>query len=259
MDTRTGRSGELFATNDPIIEELLNDPNYDIRSDGTVWTQICTTGKLSVAGVWREAGRNAPKHKGTPAYRIMKYQGKALQVHRVIYRKFVGALEIDLVVNHKNANRLDNRPENLELVTQSENNIWRFREMGRPAVRGNAKLTEEYARLLRADYRLGMTYRQLMEKYKLKSKGTINAILTHQTWPDPLDPFYLEDLEIRHRKIDGKVADKIRAERRMGVSVLGLIHKYGLQNTAIRDILAYRTWKTDQEPITEPAAFSLAK
>lgn len=30
-----GRSGKLTCTNDPYIYDLLKDPNYEVRADGT--------------------------------------------------------------------------------------------------------------------------------------------------------------------------------------------------------------------------------
>lgn len=41
-------------------------------------------------------------------------------VHRLVAAAFYGDNK-DLVVNHKNGNKTDNRPENLEYVTQSDN------------------------------------------------------------------------------------------------------------------------------------------
>ena len=172
----TNRSGQLLATKDVLINDLVEDLNYDIREDGTIWTLITTTGKKSVTGTWREAGHLKPN-----GYRCIKYNGINIQIHRIIYQKFVGLLEIDLMINHKNGQRSDNRPENLELVPQSANNLHRFQVLKRPAVIGNKKISKEIADQIRADRTNGMNYPQLMAKYNL-GKTNISMICNNLIW-----------------------------------------------------------------------------
>lgn len=176
---KTGRSGQLIAANDGYIEEILKDPHYDIRSDGTVWTDICVTGKVSVNGIWREAGKI-----NKDGYKLVHYCYKKLTVHRVVYRKFTGPLHKDLVINHLNGIRHDNRPGNLELVTQSSNQYHAFRVNKRAAVLGNAKLNWHMVRLVRAEYEvLHTSYKQLMTKHPLlTSKGHVSEIITGKIW-----------------------------------------------------------------------------
>jgi hypothetical protein len=49
-----------------------------------------------------------------------------MTVHRIVAETFFG-LNDDLTVNHKNNNKLDNRVENLEYVTASENTSHSFK------------------------------------------------------------------------------------------------------------------------------------
>lgn len=121
------RSGELIATNDVYIEELIKNPDYDIRENGEIWTLITETGKRSASGVWRQTGLN--RRSRYEGYLSLKYKRKTIQVHRVIYRKFKGPLEPDLVINHIDGNPSNNHPSNLEMVTQSWNMVHVFRDM----------------------------------------------------------------------------------------------------------------------------------
>jgi len=57
-------------------------------------------------------------------------------VHRIVAKSFIPNPENKPEVNHKNGNRQDNRPENLEWVTKSENNLHAFRVLGRKANSG---------------------------------------------------------------------------------------------------------------------------
>jgi len=170
-----GRSGQLYCSNDTYIYEFLKDPNFEIHQDGTIWTIITKTGKISVNNVWRRAGH------GRKGYFTVHYKGRKLQVHRIIYAKFKGPLEPDLVVNHIDANGYNNDPENLELVTQSKNNYHRFNRDKKPPVMGNARLDWETVRTIRELHKLGSSYSKLTEGFKI-SKGHVSQIINNEIW-----------------------------------------------------------------------------
>lgn len=50
-------------------------------------------------------------------------KGKTCQVHRLVYMSFVGDIEKDLVINHKDGIKTNNRLDNLEKITRKENNL----------------------------------------------------------------------------------------------------------------------------------------
>ncbi|WP_275553666.1 NUMOD4 motif-containing HNH endonuclease [Mixta sp. Marseille-Q2659] len=68
--------------------------------------------------------------KGT-GYLQVKINRKNYNLHRLVATAFCDGSAPSLVVNHKNGIRTDNRAENLEWVTHSENIRHAFRELGK--------------------------------------------------------------------------------------------------------------------------------
>lgn len=62
-------------------------------------------------------------------YVRIAFLGKRKLVHRVVYTTFCGKIPQGLEVNHKNGNKADNRLENLELLTKSENIKHSYRKL----------------------------------------------------------------------------------------------------------------------------------
>jgi hypothetical protein len=123
--------GRYRAKNDPVIDKLIADPLYDIREDGTVWTLKVRGG--TVGKEWREIGR-----RDKEGYVEIWYAGKRLKRHRVVYRKFHGPLDRNLVVDHKNAEPGDDTPNNLRLATHEMNAYYRERRRERLYSEANA-------------------------------------------------------------------------------------------------------------------------
>lgn len=68
-------------------------------------------------------------------------------VHRLVAEAFIGPIKNGSQVNHKNGVKIDNRLENLEIVTASENQIHSHRVLGNRSPvgskHGRSQLTEE--------------------------------------------------------------------------------------------------------------------
>lgn len=84
-------------------------PNYQITPDGRVFSLI--SNEEMTASVGSNGYKSVTLRHDGKTYRCL--------VHRLVMGAYVGAS--DLQVNHINGDKLDNRLENLEYVTPSEN------------------------------------------------------------------------------------------------------------------------------------------
>lgn len=169
----------LVATNDWVIELLLNDPAYEVTKEG----RVLKLGKPI----------DHKSHRGSSyeSYRVRyKFEGKTynLMSHRIVYRRFLGFLDSSKVVNHLDSDPSNNRPSNLELISPSENNFHRYAH-GKP-VAAHRKITPEIATQIRGFRAAGLTYAEILvitkERWGIRSKSNISYIVNNLTWNKPL-------------------------------------------------------------------------
>lgn len=110
-------------------------------------------------------------------------------VHRLVLEAWVGPCPEGCVTNHKNGDKQDNRLENLEYCTQSENmaHSYGYGLSPKPPTRKGSecrlsKLTEEKVLALRAETDRKPGYlKRLGAKYGITCP-TVSKILLRQTW-----------------------------------------------------------------------------
>jgi len=106
------------------------------------------------------------------------------KVHRLVAAAFIDNPENKESVNHKDLNKKNNRLENLEWVTKSENMIHAAKNNKNCRGEGIAqsKLSEEDVLIIRELYlSKQMNQKELSEKYKV-TQSSISCIVLRKTW-----------------------------------------------------------------------------
>ncbi len=115
---------------------------------------------------------------------------KLVTLHRVLYEAFVGPIPKGMHINHKNGVKTDNRLENLEVVTPSENTRHGFRVLGRKANinpqkgerHGASILTENAVREIRRLYATGGISQQALADRFGTDQTNVSKILLRKAW-----------------------------------------------------------------------------
>lgn len=102
--------------------------------------------------------------------------------HRLVYETFCGPIPQGLEINHKNGIRDDNRAENLEAITHSQNVRYSRDVLGADyATYANGRMTKEQREeifLLRSQ---GLTHRAIGKRIGF-CKTQISNVLSHKCW-----------------------------------------------------------------------------
>lgn len=111
-------------------------------------------------GVKRTGFRKGFIHKGTigaTGYRVCtpSRERANVKLHRLVAEAFIPNPENKRCVNHKNGNKLDNRVENLEWVTHSENNTHAYRTGLKHVTDKQKSITSKMAKAQRGKLHVG--------------------------------------------------------------------------------------------------------
>jgi len=109
--------------------------------------------------------------------------------HRAVWEAFNGPIPEGLTINHLNGVKTDNRVENLEVCTPSENSKHAYRVLGVPAANnpsygsknGRAKLKEADIPRIIALNKNGTTQREIAKRYGV-SRAMVSFIVTGKYW-----------------------------------------------------------------------------
>lgn len=177
------------------------------------------------------------------------------KVHRLVAEAFLDKPTPEHnEVNHKNGNRKDNRVENLEWVTRSENIRHSYDVLGRKRSDlrgeqiGNSKLTRKEVKQIRALYSTGeWTQEELAEKFGV-SQVLISKIVRGELWshiPGICDTSLRKRGEGRPlAKLTGKKAKQIRRLYASGDhSQSELAKRFDVSQYAVSKVVRRITWR----------------
>lgn len=105
-------NNEDMIINDMIFKSSKRYPNYFISEDGIIYSNYCKRFLI-----------RSFNHKGYPTIALVDNNGyrSPRKVHRVVYETFIGELDNNMVIDHKNGKKWCSSYWNLEQVTQREN------------------------------------------------------------------------------------------------------------------------------------------
>ncbi len=110
---------------------------------------------------------------------------KCIPVHRLLYLNFIDKIDSGLQINHRDGNKLNNRLENLELVTPSQNiqhawdNALIPRKVGEQ--NKNSKLTDSSILSIFSLRKQGLTQNEIAAEMEI-SRSNISRVLSRKMW-----------------------------------------------------------------------------
>lgn len=138
------------ATNDTLIRKMLKKKLISVTPTGLI---------LISPGI--NCGYDVDIH----GYIVLKYLGKSLKFHRIIYEARIGRLKSTHHIDHIDGDKTNNHPSNLRQITRSANT----KHMMKTRKKRNMTLTE--AKKIRKLYKTGKyTQVKLAKKFRCSTR-----------------------------------------------------------------------------------------
>jgi hypothetical protein len=115
---------------------------------------------------------------------------RCVKLHRLVAGAFIQPIPAGMQVNHKNGITHDNRVENLEIVTPSENTRHTFSVLGRKGrnfnpqkgeSHQNSRLTDQVVREIRSLYESGVTQVEIARRFRMY-QGSVSRVVLRKVW-----------------------------------------------------------------------------
>ena len=161
------------------------------------WIVVPTYPRYSVNAKGEVRGQRGRVLKGCPdkdGYLIGGFQRpgmtrKTVKFHRLVAEAFLGEIPAGMHVNHKNGIKGDNRIDNLEIVTPSQNTKHGFDVLGRKptpkmhvgTANPNARFNENDVRRIRASVAAGVSQKAIAEQEGV-TPTCICSMVARKSW-----------------------------------------------------------------------------
>ena len=215
--------------------------DYDVSSLGRVRR------RTSRGGV--KAGKPMYQNQGREGYFRVLFRPL---VHVLVAQAFVGPRKEGMFANHKDGNKANNRADNLEWVTPSDNGLHAY-GLGlqqRGERHGMAKLTDDQVREIRARYAGEWGGQTALAKEYGVSQGLISQIVRGDVWRHLPVGKATESGKAasgeRHRNAsvtDEQVREIQRLYAAGGVTHQELAKRYGVSRMTVSRVVRLSTWR----------------
>lgn len=156
---------------------------YEVSDLGRVRRGI--PGRCTYVGKILQLYPNVDGYPMAGLYDPTRRRSRGVRVHQLVAETFLGPRPDGKVINHKNGQKDDNRPENLEYVTGRENEEHAARHGLKKGARGersgSARLTESEVMEIRCLRKSGMYYKQIAVRFGVRLE-TVRRICLGRTW-----------------------------------------------------------------------------
>jgi len=164
------------------FHRLLETGMFSIDDAGRIWRHSKYSSCGTICHI--EPRRAECKHScGYLHLAIGGRKGLRAYAHRVIWQHLNGEIPDGMEINHINGIRNDNRPENLELVTNSQNKVHGHRVLGHCIGEAHwaARLTVAKVKEIRNLAKSGTTHAELARRYNVR-RESIRDIIEKRNW-----------------------------------------------------------------------------
>jgi hypothetical protein len=205
-----------------------------------------------------------PQNKSRNGYMMIDIQRNRrhlkYSVHRVVWEAHRGKIPSGMDINHRDGDKTNNRLDNLELMTRSENML-HFHRRVRPnrnharTARYKTKLTPDDVRNILALDQSGLSPTEIAQRYSV-TDGAISHILHGRNWRritgfKPQRNGHVRGVRHPHAKLTPEGARNILDLHRAGMSLAKIGRRYNVSGNAVLSILRGESWshETGIKPI----------